>query len=423
MKKIYALILILCIAGATVAPSVILADTGSNTSTGNPADNPLATYTLLEPLPCLNDGTQDCAKNTMIEKVNFADYVRYIFNLIIALSAVAAVLVIVAGGFKYVTTDSFLGKNEGKKMIFQALQGLLLVLCSYLILRTIDPRLVDIPSTIVKPLDIKYEKGETWSFLTQVSSAASKNKVKANNAIVAARKADENLSGKNERIKELEEMIAKDPNSVASQRMREEISQIKLEDSYKSQLAEKELQSARANFLNQVSSAQSKVASNLGMYSSYGGTLVKNSEAALVNGTQIDAEFDGTINSIEQSRLNRISHPDVANNQQAINAINQEAYYAKGILLLSKVESRLARMKIDLEDTTYDGTPAVYFSSMGRKSMRDAYTEIQDDLSTTMISAVITKMPDEKMRNELLTKIPVLQKQAGSKFGKLFEAN
>ncbi len=173
MKKIYALILILCIAGATVAPSVILADTGSNTSTGNPADNPLATYTLLEPLPCLNDGTQKCAENTMIEEVNFADYVRYIFNLIIAISAVAAVLVIVAGGFKYVTTDSFLGKNEGKKMIFQALQGLLLVLCSYLILRTIDPRLVDIPSTIVKPLNIKYEKGYTSNFFSQLSKSAS----------------------------------------------------------------------------------------------------------------------------------------------------------------------------------------------------------------------------------------------------------
>ncbi len=157
--------------GMLVTPSITHADTAANTSS-NPQDNPVATYTLLEPLPCLNDGTQKCAENTLVEKVNFGDYVRYIFNLIIALSAVAAVLVIVAGGFKYVTTDSFLGKNEGKKMIFQALQGLLLVLCSYLILRTIDPRLVDIPSTLVKPLDIKYEKGATVSFFSQLSKTA-----------------------------------------------------------------------------------------------------------------------------------------------------------------------------------------------------------------------------------------------------------
>lgn len=188
--------------GVLTGSSVVFADTDGGTSNNpqdknNPLNNPVATYTLLEPLPCLNDGTQKCAENTLVEKVNFGDYVRYIFNLIIALSAVAAVLVIVAGGFKYVTTDSFLGKNEGKKMIFQALQGLLLVLCSYLILRTIDPRLVDIPSTLVKPLDIKYEKGATVSFFSQLSKSASSilendlnslgnkvtNLIRANNAI------------------------------------------------------------------------------------------------------------------------------------------------------------------------------------------------------------------------------------------------
>ncbi|MEN9912664.1 MAG: hypothetical protein RLY66_72 [Candidatus Parcubacteria bacterium] len=181
MKKTCTLALATYIIAVSIAPITIYADTGSNTTSGNS----VATYTLLEPLPCLNDGTQKCTDGGIVTQVNFADYVRYMFNLIIALSAVAAVLVIVAGGFKYVTTDSFQGKNDGKKMILEALKGLLLVLCSYLILRTIDPRLVDIPSTIVKPLPISYQKGVTYGYFDQLASEASKYNANDRAAVLA----------------------------------------------------------------------------------------------------------------------------------------------------------------------------------------------------------------------------------------------
>lgn len=153
----------------------------------NPCSNTAAQYTLLEPLPCIpSPESKDTNGNTipavvckggagsLQEKIDFTTYVQYIFNLIIAISAVAAVLVIVAGGFKYVTTDSFGGKSEGKKMIWEALKGLLLVLCSFLILRTIDPRLVSIPSTIVKPLDVKYDNKDGYGFFDQLASEAAK---------------------------------------------------------------------------------------------------------------------------------------------------------------------------------------------------------------------------------------------------------
>jgi hypothetical protein len=64
---------------------------------------------------------------------------------------------VVWGGFRYMTTASFTTKASGLETVRKALLGLLLVLCSYLLLRTIDPRLVAIPSTLVTPLSATYK--------------------------------------------------------------------------------------------------------------------------------------------------------------------------------------------------------------------------------------------------------------------------
>lgn len=125
-------------------------------------------YTLLEPLPCVPGGDVVCQAGTQKETVNFKEYVQYAFNLTIALAAVAAVFMIVWGGFEYMTTDSFQGKNEGKKKVTNAIYGLVLVLCSFLILRTVDPRLVQIPSTLVPQLELRYSRNALSSFMNGV---------------------------------------------------------------------------------------------------------------------------------------------------------------------------------------------------------------------------------------------------------------
>lgn len=142
--------------------------------TSNPKDNAPATYTLLEPLPCLDSGSKaGCEPGKQITRIQFKDYVRYAFNLMIALSGVAAVFMIVLGGFQYMSSDAYSGKKEGLTRLQNAIYGLLLVLCSYLILRTIDPRLVDIPTTLVKPLDITYKPNELAKFFQQLQDDAS----------------------------------------------------------------------------------------------------------------------------------------------------------------------------------------------------------------------------------------------------------
>jgi hypothetical protein len=91
-------------------------------------------YTLLAPLPNLNS----VPNSTDALKV----YIPYIFNLLIGLSAVWAVLMIVIGGFQYMSTDAIQKKEDGKKRIQNAVYGLVLVIGAWLILWTINPNLL-----------------------------------------------------------------------------------------------------------------------------------------------------------------------------------------------------------------------------------------------------------------------------------------
>jgi len=109
-------------------------------------------YTLLSPLPCLGNSCPGNDKSGTT--ANFQTYVSYAYNLFIALAAVAAVFMIVYGGFEYVTSTIPGNKNDGKKRIESALWGLLLVLASWLILRTINPHFVEISNTLVPQLNL-----------------------------------------------------------------------------------------------------------------------------------------------------------------------------------------------------------------------------------------------------------------------------
>ena len=105
------------------------------------------TYKLLEPLPCIQ-GVGDCNVGTMQRDISLDDYIGYIFKFAIALAAFLAVIMIIWGGFEYMTSEIPSLKLEGKGRISNAIIGLLMVLASYLILATIDPRLVAINTKI-----------------------------------------------------------------------------------------------------------------------------------------------------------------------------------------------------------------------------------------------------------------------------------
>ena len=89
-------------------------------------------YELLAPLP------------GYVEDITTAGpYIEGIFTLIIAVAVGLAVLMIIFGGIKYMSTDAIGGKSDAKSTIQNALWGLLLAISAWLILNTINPDLVN----------------------------------------------------------------------------------------------------------------------------------------------------------------------------------------------------------------------------------------------------------------------------------------
>jgi|SRR3989344_4010094 len=128
-------------------------------------------YTLLAPLPGLSP---NCDFTNTTEKVpcktNLETYFPKLFIFLIGLSAVFVVINIVAGGFQYMSTDAFQGKEEGRKRMGRAIGALVLVLASWLILRTINPNLTTINLNIDPLLGKDNERFGAGGTLTATST-------------------------------------------------------------------------------------------------------------------------------------------------------------------------------------------------------------------------------------------------------------
>ncbi len=71
-----------------------------------------------------------------------SEYVKYIFNFSIIISGLVAFGVFVAGGIRYMTSTGIPAfQKDAKEQMFAAFIGLLVLLCSYMILTTINPGL------------------------------------------------------------------------------------------------------------------------------------------------------------------------------------------------------------------------------------------------------------------------------------------
>lgn len=103
------------------------------------AQNPTE-YQLLAPIPLNGPGE---TKTTTA-----GPYITGIFTLIIAIAGGLAVIKIIFGGIKYMSTDAFTDKNEAKDTIQNAIWGLVLAISAWLILYTVNPNLVKFDLTI-----------------------------------------------------------------------------------------------------------------------------------------------------------------------------------------------------------------------------------------------------------------------------------
>ncbi len=120
-------------------------------------------YILLEALPVPG-------ASAITETSNIGQYLNGVFRLGIGLASVLAVLMITIGGLQYMTSDKIQLKTDSKTTISNALWGLVLVLASFLLLKTINTDLVnfslDLPPVIMPTMSPAsapkpYTK-ETW---------------------------------------------------------------------------------------------------------------------------------------------------------------------------------------------------------------------------------------------------------------------
>ncbi|HYF10263.1 MAG TPA: pilin [Candidatus Paceibacterota bacterium] len=99
-------------------------------------------YELLRPLPNF--------PRVIGTDLTLTQYLQNVFYLILGLSATAAVILFVLYGFAYMTSDIVVKKEEAKKHLTQVVWGIGLLLTAYLILYTINPRLVNLDAGLSK---------------------------------------------------------------------------------------------------------------------------------------------------------------------------------------------------------------------------------------------------------------------------------
>ncbi len=179
-------------------------------------------YTLLEPLPCVS-GVGNCTEGTLQTEISFQDYVGYVFKFSIALAVFLAIVVIIYAGFEYMLAEALPTKLDAKKRIRSAITGLLLVFSSYLILRIIDPRLVQI-YTEIPPVNFKADT-ETLNFGKNVAEDFAKLSATENLAKVNA-DAIKKVNDANAQKSAAQEKLAVAENKLKSGEIDEEEYQI-----------------------------------------------------------------------------------------------------------------------------------------------------------------------------------------------------
>ena len=79
---------------------------------------------------------------------NVGAFLLILFKWGVSLAVALAILFVIYGGVEYMTTDAVFKKEEGRKRITAAVAGLLIVFASWLILQTVDPKILTTTITL-----------------------------------------------------------------------------------------------------------------------------------------------------------------------------------------------------------------------------------------------------------------------------------
>jgi|GEM_PF-3302441 len=164
-------------------------------------------YTLLEPLPCVPTSGQDCKPGSEIKTFTVNQFIEYVFKFSIALAVLLATIQVIIGGFQYMGEQSYSSKSAAKTRFTNAAIGLGGVLVSFLILQTIDPRLVRINTEIqsICPKSDKTpgsicNKDEARLFISQLETDLQNLSTQNKNEVYAREKVINDLATKRAEI-------------------------------------------------------------------------------------------------------------------------------------------------------------------------------------------------------------------------------
>ena len=92
----------------------------------------------------LADAQQSPMLSNVYNSGNLAQYVNTLFTTALSIGAILAVLRIAYAGYQYMTTDAWGSKQRAKEILGDVTLGLLLLLSIFLILKQINPHLLDL---------------------------------------------------------------------------------------------------------------------------------------------------------------------------------------------------------------------------------------------------------------------------------------
>lgn len=111
------------------------------TDTQNQGGDTTSTYKLLEPLGTPNGNLTEF---TTGDPCPFVRYLNIVIEIFLGICAVLAMIMIIGGGFEYVTSELPSAKGNGKARITNAVFGFIIALAGYVLLNTVNPKLLDL---------------------------------------------------------------------------------------------------------------------------------------------------------------------------------------------------------------------------------------------------------------------------------------
>lgn len=124
-------------------------------------------YEFLAPIPGIEKNDSGIVNEdgrvaiTNIKDYKLGNYINTLFQLAVSLLAIISVIMIVVAGVQYMTVESIYGKSDAKQRIIGAVSGLILALGIYLILWTINPKLLEVNfGDGIETVSIDIEQGD-----------------------------------------------------------------------------------------------------------------------------------------------------------------------------------------------------------------------------------------------------------------------